>query len=451
LDHAFEPGNFTTTGTAWGGNLSTCLGEVCGSGGFSEFIVENDTATDVDYLKVIRVAWSGICTNCTVQIESNLSVNFTGGFRTTHVFNGDNVSVSNFTVHGSNLVNVSVHFNVTEDSVSDVRLRVRVPNAFWYYQRPDTEGVLWHAINVRNVSSTVHTFAYVAVRVPSSHAFDSSTHHPRYNYCSAGMNVTNVPPTCVTLEDPVDVTSANAGDNGDLNLDYGGASNSRNQRRFLATFTDFLFRETIETGGTSGGGEEEGGGGGGGATTPTIIGGAVNFEFSPKNGGGVPVPPGGAYRQEFVILCKSSEPCIVTVSIEQFQQDISHRWATIRINGQSQTQQAFTVPSGTILIPGKATFNITVAVPMNVIERTYQFYVTGRATNSAVVRVPFVLPVGSGFCFVCLFQDLDKPVYTLPQPIGAFREITKAMAYGAILAALVVAYFYLTRKKRRKG
>lgn len=308
----WESGNFSTPDTAWGNSSA----------------LANDTITDHDYMRVVRIAWDGICTNCSVSVEYNISTNFTaGGFSIISMVSNANSTI-NYTVDGGNLINFTYDMNVTNTTNStneDVRLRVTVPSALWFQLRPDSDGVLWYSVSPRNVSNGVNPALYLRVATTSSHTFDSASQHPRYNFCDSGANGTAVPPTCTTLGSAVDVNDGNNGNNGDINLYFDGPTNARNIRRFMASFSsDFLFRETIEGGGTSGESPSSGGGGGGGGSViiqpaPPPVEQAVTPQVQQE------IPPPGNVAVGIMILIVAG-----IVLIAANQRNVSKRKASAR-------------------------------------------------------------------------------------------------------------------------
>ncbi len=279
-EERWEAGNFTSIADAWG-NVTA---------------ITNGTIIDFDYIRVARFVWSGLCANCSSRPQFSVANNFTsGGWDLFNVVKNDNTTAANWTVSTNTI-------NITSDTINDsmtreVRMRFRVKNSWIFALRPDGASVLWYGIEARNVSTDVHiSNAFVRIQTITSHAFDSAIEHSRYNFCTAGINVTAYPATCSTLGTAIDLTDTNNGNNGVINLFFDGPSNAVTLRRFMVNMSDMLFRETIEGGATTqaGGGGIAGGGGAGG-------GGFISFPIFENITGNITIPVQFKGSQEDVV------------------------------------------------------------------------------------------------------------------------------------------------------
>ncbi len=253
----WEAGNFTTIAEAWG-NTSA---------------LSNNTATDIEILRVTRLAYDGICTNCSTTVQFNHTTNLTGSFDILSMSNSVNDSI-NFTVLNTDLVNFTTEeINFTSAITVEDRLNTRVPGALTFFFRPAELDILWYAVNVTNMTSDTHFSAYVRVPAPDSHVFDAALNKIQFQQCSGGADASADPPTCGENGTAVQITDDNNGNATGLNLLVDGPTSGKNVRRFLANFSDFLYFEKVVSGGMQGGGgpgSSPGGPGGPGAPSAPL-------------------------------------------------------------------------------------------------------------------------------------------------------------------------------------
>lgn len=204
-----------------------------------------------------------------------------------------------------------------------------------------------------------------------------------------------------------------------------------------------------------GSGGSFGGGGGGGVTIiQQLVAGNVSFSIIPASFGR-PLNPGDEFTEDLVIRCTSSEACDVTVTVEQFEQDPSWRWLTIRLGNNALTSHTFKAAPGTILVPGTAQFNASIRVPVDAREGSYRAFLAATVPNARPVRVPVTVSIGGAFCPTCVFQDFLAwflaPV-GLPRAFLGITAVSPVQVAGAFVTLGLVVWYarFLTNGKKKR-
>jgi hypothetical protein len=252
--------NFTNATNAWG-NVTALI---------------NNSVSTMNIYTSINYTLEGYLINQSKSESYNLSANFTN-FDFIQVLNSTNGTLS-FTTTGNDTANwTSQNFSNTNPSANSSLtglIHTRINNSLlWTINQDCPAGSICasesdyyyrYGLQVRNMSSNVHFYAYIKSNLMNVQQFDPATKHLRYWRCIGTTNFSASPPGCTQWSGAVDVSDSNNGINLPSNLTVNCVVGLCDSFTYRGNFSDELLRISIEAGGMTSQAPTGGGGGGGG-------------------------------------------------------------------------------------------------------------------------------------------------------------------------------------------